>query len=128
MAWTSKFNSLISSKNKIPWDYSGFHGFADLCGAWTSQLLNSATHGAGRVMISTHAIKTLDRSLWKDKVKQKGIELSSARLDEALMVYKDINEIMCHIEVMRHQGDLVEPIAQFRPKMVRMAKGGWAED
>lgn len=84
--------------------------------------LNSAAHGAGRVMSRTRALKTLDRQKWMDLMKRKGITLLSAGLDEAPMVYKDINE------VMNHQSDLVEPIAQFHPKMVRMAKGGRAED
>ena len=55
-------------------------------------------------------------------MKRKKITLLSAGLDEAPMVYKDIHE------VMNYQADLVEPIAQFHPKMVRMAKGGRAED
>lgn len=86
------------------------------------QSLNSAAHGAGRVMSRTQAMKTLDRASWMDMMKLKGIELLSAGLDEAPMVYKDINE------VMNYQADLVGPIAQFHPKMVRMAKGGRAED
>jgi tRNA-splicing ligase RtcB len=91
-------------------------------GLGNPESLNSASHGAGRVMSRTHAIKTLDRQAWKDLMRKKGITLLSAGLDEAPMVYKDINE------VMRHQADLVEPIARFHPKMVRMAKGGRAED
>jgi tRNA-splicing ligase RtcB len=84
--------------------------------------MNSAAHGAGRVMSRTKAIRTLSRKDWMELMKKKGITLLSAGLDEAPMVYKNIND------VMRHQADLVEPIAQFHPKMVRMAKGGRAED
>ena len=84
--------------------------------------LNSAAHGAGRVMSQTHAFKTLDRRAWMDLMAKKGVTLLSAGLDEAPMVYKDINE------VMQYQADLVEPIGMFHPKMVRMAKGGRAED
>ena len=87
-----------------------------------AESLNSAAHGAGRVMSRTRAKQTLDRQAWMDLMAKKGITLLSAGLDEAPMVYKDINE------VMRYQQDLVEPIAQFHPKMVRMAKDGKPED
>ena len=91
-------------------------------GLGNPESLNSAAHGAGRVMSRTKAFKTLDREKWMALMKKKGVTLLSAGLDEAPMVYKDINE------VMNYQSDLVEPIAQFHPKMVRMAKGGRAED
>ena len=44
--------------------------------------------------------------------------LLSAGLDEVPAVYKDINQVMAA------QTDLVEPLAQFQPKLVRMAKPG----
>ena len=44
--------------------------------------------------------------------------LLSAGLDEVPMAYKDIEEVMAA------QEDLVDTIARFDPKMVRMAKGG----
>jgi tRNA-splicing ligase RtcB len=91
-------------------------------GKGNPESLNSAAHGAGRVMSRTKAHKTLDRNAWMELMKQKGITLLSAGLDEAPMAYKDIDK------VMENQSDLVEPIAQFHPKMVRMAKGGRAED
>lgn len=91
-------------------------------GLGNPESMNSAAHGAGRVMSRKKAFKTLDRAEWMDLMKRKGVTLLSAGLDEAPMVYKDINE------VMSHQSDLVKPIAQFHPKMVRMAKGGRAED
>ena len=70
-----------------------------------------------------HRKKTLLKGgEWKDLMKRKGVTLLSAGLDEAPMVYKDINA------VIRFQSDLVEPVGQFHPKMVRMAKGGRAED
>lgn len=84
--------------------------------------LNSAAHGAGRVMSRSQAIKTLR---WKDAqafLAERGVTLISAGLDEVPAVYKDIQS------VMRAQSDLVEPVAQFQPKLVRMAKDGPAED
>jgi RNA-splicing ligase RtcB len=45
-------------------------------------------------------------------------ELLSAGLDEVPMAYKDIDE------VMRAQEDLVEPLARFEPRLVKMAPSG----
>ena len=44
--------------------------------------------------------------------------LLSAGLDEVPMVFKDIQQ------VMRDQQDLVDIVAQFNPKIVKMAPGG----
>jgi tRNA-splicing ligase RtcB len=84
--------------------------------------LNSAAHGAGRVMSRTQATKTLK---WRDALAflaDRGVTLMSAGIDEVPAVYKDINAVMAA------QADLVEPVAQFQPKLVRMAKDGPAED
>jgi len=48
--------------------------------------------------------------------------LVSAGLDEAPMAYKNIETVMAS------QQDLVEVIAKFTPKMVRMADDGSRED
>jgi tRNA-splicing ligase RtcB len=79
--------------------------------------LDSAAHGAGRLMSRTAAKK---RFRWADVaplLAARGVTVMSAGLDEVPMVYKDIGE------VMRAQADLVEPIAQFQPKLVKMAPG-----
>jgi tRNA-splicing ligase RtcB len=44
--------------------------------------------------------------------------LLSAGLDEVPMVYKDIDAVMAA------QADLVEPIARFLPRIVKMAPAG----
>ncbi len=80
--------------------------------------LNSASHGAGRVMSRTEAKKTLK---WKDAQRllaERRVSLLSAGLDEVPMVYKNIDEVMAA------QDDLVEPLAQFQPRLVRMAPAG----
>ncbi|MEM7261234.1 MAG: RtcB family protein, partial [Planctomycetota bacterium] len=52
-----------------------------------------------------------------------GVTLLSAGIDEVPMVYKDIGEVMAA------QNDLVESLAQFAPKLVKMAPpGSGAED
>jgi tRNA-splicing ligase RtcB len=80
--------------------------------------LNSASHGAGRVMSRSQAMKTFD---WKEAnrvLKDRGVTLLSAGLDEVPMVYKDIHEVMAA------QSDLVEVLGRFDPKLVKMAPHG----
>jgi tRNA-splicing ligase RtcB len=80
--------------------------------------LASASHGAGRVMSRTRAQETFN---WKDVnqvLRQRGVTLLSAGLDEVPMVYKDIHQVMAA------QADLVEVIGQFDPKLVKMAPHG----
>jgi tRNA-splicing ligase RtcB len=84
--------------------------------------LNSAAHGAGRVMSRKKAHKTLKWADARAFLAERGVSLLSAGLDEVPAVYKDINQVMAA------QADLVEPMARFQPKLVRMADGGPAED
>jgi tRNA-splicing ligase RtcB len=76
--------------------------------------LNSASHGAGRVMSRRKAKTTLTKPDVLSHLKQAGIEVIGSGLDEAPMVYKDINR------VMDYQKDLVEIVGKFTPKVVRM--------
>ena len=80
--------------------------------------LNSASHGAGRLMSRTKAKETFTWSDAKKFLADRGVNLLSAGLDEVPMAYKDIEK------VMKAQRDLVKPIARFDPKIVRMAKSG----
>ena len=69
-------------------------------------------------MSRTQAKKTFR---WPDVQRlldERGVRLISAGLDEVPMVYKDIDA------VMRAQADLVEPVARFRPRLVKMAPSG----
>lgn len=84
--------------------------------------INSASHGAGRQMSRTQAIKTIKKSALNQILKEHGVTLIGAGLDEAPMAYKDINM------VMDSQRDLVDIIAKFTPKIVRMADDGSRED
>lgn len=77
--------------------------------------INSAAHGAGRVMSRSAAFKTLKRDIVEAELKDKKITLLGSDLDEAPMVYKDINTVMAA------QTDLVEVLAKFQPRIVRMA-------
>lgn len=76
--------------------------------------INSASHGAGRTMSRTKAKQSILPGQVKKFLKQAGVELIGAGLDEAPMAYKDIHQ------VMEHQKDLVEVLGSFMPKIVRM--------
>lgn len=76
--------------------------------------LNSASHGAGRLMSREQAKKTFTRKELLQVLEKAGVELIGGGLDEAPMAYKDINE------VMEYQKDLVDIVGTFYPKIVRM--------
>jgi tRNA-splicing ligase RtcB len=77
--------------------------------------INSASHGAGRLMSRSAAIKTLDRNAIAANLIHKRITLMGSDVDEAPMAYKDIHAVMAA------QQDLVEVLASFQPRIVRMA-------
>ena len=80
--------------------------------------LNSASHGAGRLMSRTEAGQRFTWSAVKKTLAESGVELLSAGLDEAPGVYKDIHSVMAA------QMDLVEVLGRFDPKIVKMAPAG----
>ncbi len=85
--------------------------------------LNSASHGAGRVMSRNKARETFRWGNVRRELESAGITVLSAGIDEVPGVYKDIRQ------VMREQSDLVEVLARFDPKLVKMApEGERAED
>lgn len=79
--------------------------------------LNSAAHGAGRRMSRTAAKQSFTWSQLKKLLAERQVELLSAGLDEAPMAYKNIHEVMAA------QADLVEILARFQPRLVKMAPG-----
>jgi len=79
--------------------------------------MNSAAHGAGRAMSRTQAKATFAWSQVNRLLDDRGVTLMSAGLDEVPMAYKNIDEVMAA------QADLVEPVASFAPRIVKMAPG-----
>ena len=79
--------------------------------------LDSASHGAGRLMSRTEARNCFAWSNVRKELTAADITVLSAGVDECPGAYKDIQE------VMRHQEDLVEILARFSPKIVKMDKG-----
>jgi len=92
-------------------------------GLGNPESLNSASHGAGRCMSRTQArSKYTWRAVQKD-LERRGVRVLSAGADEVPGVYKDIDQVMAE------QRDLVETIARFDPRIVKMCgDGSKAED
>jgi tRNA-splicing ligase RtcB len=84
--------------------------------------INSASHGAGRQMSRTQAIKNITKNEMQTILKDHGVTLIGAGLDEAPMAYKNIETVMAA------QKELVDVVAKFTPKLVRMADDGSRED
>ncbi|MDQ3108678.1 MAG: RtcB family protein [Bacteroidota bacterium] len=76
--------------------------------------INSASHGAGRKMSRTMAMKTITSGAMKQVLNENNITLIGGGLDEAPHAYKDIHQVMAA------QLDLVEVVGKFSPKIVRM--------
>jgi tRNA-splicing ligase RtcB len=80
--------------------------------------LESASHGAGRAMSRTAAREKFRWSHVKPVLEQAGVQLLSAGLDEVPGAYKDIHTVMAA------QSDLVDVVARFDPRIVKMADAG----
>jgi len=80
--------------------------------------LNSASHGAGRRMSRKAAQSQYTWHDLKRFLDERGVTLLSAGIDEVPMAYKDINAVMAA------QSDLVDIVARFDPKLVKMAPAG----
>ena len=79
--------------------------------------INSASHGAGRLMSRSAAFKSIPEEDWKSYLAEKGITLIGGSLDEAPQAYKNIEA------VVGLQEDLVDLVGRFTPKIVRMDAG-----
>ncbi|MGC4005710.1 MAG: RtcB family protein [Pirellulales bacterium] len=85
--------------------------------------LDSASHGAGRAMSRTAAKSKFNFKAVAGDLKRKGITILSAGADEVPGVYKDIRTVMAA------QRDLVDVVARFDPRIVKMCgDGSKAED
>jgi tRNA-splicing ligase RtcB len=87
-------------------------------GRGVASSLNSAAHGAGRRMSRTKAKQLFTWDVAQRFLRDRGVTLLSAGLDEVPMAYKDIETVMAA------QSDLVEPLARFEPRLVKMAPSG----
>lgn len=87
-------------------------------GKGNPESLNSASHGAGRCMSRTQALSQFNFKATRNSLEKRGIHILSAGADEVPSVYKNI------LSVMDQQQDLVEIVARFDPKVVKMCGDG----
>jgi tRNA-splicing ligase RtcB len=83
-------------------------------GKGESASVNSASHGAGRLMSRSRALQSITHNALKDELKKHGVKLMGGGLDEAPFAYKDIEL------VMQSQQSLVDVVGKFTPKIVKM--------
>lgn len=79
--------------------------------------LESASHGAGRQLGRKAAINSLAKKDVQAYLKEKGVTLIGGGMDEAPQAYKRIQDVLAR------QSDLVDVVAQFTPRVVRMDTG-----
>ncbi|MEZ6061594.1 MAG: RtcB family protein [Planctomycetaceae bacterium] len=92
-------------------------------GKGNCESLSSASHGAGRQMSRRQAKDKFNFAAIKRTLAKRGVTVLSAGADEVPGVYKNIEQVMAE------QSDLVDVIARFDPKIVRMCgDGSRAED
>ena len=91
-------------------------------GLGNPESLNSASHGAGRQMSRTQARQKFTWRAIQKQLEQRGVRVLSAGADEVPGVYKNIEQVMAE------QRDLVEVIARFDPKIVKMCGDGSAAE
>ncbi len=77
--------------------------------------INSAAHGAGRVLSRKAAKEKISKKEMQQFLNNSNITLIGGNTDEDPHVYKEIEK------VMEHQKNLVEVVARFNPRIVRMA-------
>jgi tRNA-splicing ligase RtcB (3'-phosphate/5'-hydroxy nucleic acid ligase) len=87
-------------------------------GKGVAESMNSASHGAGRRLSRTATRSSCTWHAARKYLADHDVVLISAGLDEVPMGYKDIESVMAA------QSDLVEIIARFDPKLVKMAPEG----
>ncbi|MNY40566.1 RNA-splicing ligase RtcB [compost metagenome] len=76
--------------------------------------LNSASHGAGRLLSRADAKSSFRKAEMRKNLVDAGVQLMGGSMDESPMAYKDIDQ------VMNLQKELVQVLGVFKPKFVRM--------
>lgn len=87
-------------------------------GLGNAESLKSASHGAGRIMSRKQAHESFEWEKVNRLLRDRGVHLISAGIDEVPGVYKDIEQVMAS------QRDLVEILGRFEPRIVKMAPTG----
>jgi tRNA-splicing ligase RtcB (3'-phosphate/5'-hydroxy nucleic acid ligase) len=84
-------------------------------GRGVSASLNSASHGAGRLMSRKAALDSISKLSRDDYLKERGVTRLGGGLDESPQAYKPIEKVIAA------QQELVDVIGKFTPRIVRMA-------
>ena len=84
-------------------------------GLGVAESLQSASHGAGRLMSRKAALNSISRPARDAYLKERGVTLLGGGMDESPQAYKPIDAVIAA------QHDLVEVIGKFTPRIVRMA-------
>jgi tRNA-splicing ligase RtcB len=84
--------------------------------------LQSASHGAGRLMSRAKAAATISRQDLDQHLEEQEVTLIGGGPEQAPRAYKNIREVMAA------QCSLVDVIGSFQPKIVRMAEDGNQEE
>ncbi len=87
-------------------------------GKGCEESLRSASHGAGRRMSRKKAKATYNFQQIRKELEKNGVHVLSAGADEVPFVYKRIEQVMAD------QKDLVDVVARFDPKIVKMCGDG----
>jgi tRNA-splicing ligase RtcB len=85
-----------------------------VAGKGDEESLQSAAHGAGRLMSRNQAKKSFTESQLKKYLAEQQVELLGGGTDESPFAYKNIHE------VMDSQHNLVQTLGIFYPRIVRM--------
>jgi tRNA-splicing ligase RtcB (3'-phosphate/5'-hydroxy nucleic acid ligase) len=78
--------------------------------------INSASHGAGRLLSRTKAKASITNEIFRKELADFGVTLLGGGLDEAPQAYKNIHEVMAN------QTELVDILGKFSPIIVQMDK------
>lgn len=84
-------------------------------GRGAAEALESASHGAGRLMSRKAALNSISKRERDEYLKARGVTLLGGGLDESPQAYKPVDKVLAA------QSDLVDVIGKFTPKVVRMA-------
>lgn len=84
-------------------------------GRGVSTSLESASHGAGRLMSRKAALASISKADRDEYLKERGVTLLGGGMDESPQAYKPIDSVIAA------QHDLVDVLGKFTPRIVRMA-------
>lgn len=83
-------------------------------GKGNNSAINSASHGAGRILSRRKARESITKTMQRTYLKERGITLIGGGLDESPQAYKRIENVIAA------QSELVDIIGEFKPIIVRM--------